>query len=216
MDLTHKSLSFEVKLNEATRRISGYASVFGNVDSYGDVVLAGAFKGCGSRKPKMLYQHKSSDVIGVWDVMREDSKGLYVEGIIANTPLGEEVYTLAKMGALDSLSIGYNVIDSEYDSKGIRLLKNIDLWEVSVVTFPANDQATLTSVKSLEGVAFENLHNHKDKIEAALRDAGASIKAAKYVASLVQPLALRDAGNEELSNSINNAINTLKGKKHGN
>lgn len=200
MNLTHKSFSFEVKLDAQTRRLSGYASVFGNVDSYGDTVLPGAFsKSISVRMPKMLYQHDSNDLIGVWDTAREDAKGLYVEGRLAETPLGDEVYTLAKMGALDSMSIGYNTLQSEYDAKGVRLLKELDLWEVSLVTFPANDQATITNVKALNGVPFDKLHEHKDRIEAALRDAGASNAAAKYIASLVQPPALRDAGGDELN-----------------
>jgi len=212
MDILHKSLKLELKVDAQQRRITGYASTFGNVDGTGDVVVAGAYmESIAQKMPKMLYQHDSDDLIGVWEVAREDGIGLYVEGKIAKTPLGDEVLELASMGALDSMSIGYRVIDSEYDAKGIRILKKLDLMEVSFVTFPANSQAKITSVKSLDGVPFEDLHRHKEGIEAALRDAGASVKAAKYVASLVQPSALRDAGDVELIKSIEKSINILKG-----
>jgi HK97 family phage prohead protease len=212
MNLTHKSLRLELKVDQQTRRLSGYASVFGNVDATNDVVLPGAFvESLTRRMPKMLYQHDSDDLIGVWDTAREDANGLYVEGVLAATPLGDEVYTLAKMGALDSMSIGYAPMEFEWNDKGVRLLKKVELWEVSLVTFPANEKATITGVKSLDGIAFEKLHEHKDRIEAALRDAGASIAAAKYVASLVQPPAQRDVAGEELTSTIKNAINILKG-----
>ena len=206
MNLTHKSFSFEVKLDASTRRISGYASVFGNVDATGDTVLAGAFvKSIAVRMPKMLYQHASNDLIGVWDKAYEDAKGLYVEGRLAETPLGEEAYTLAKMGALDSMSIGYNTLQYEYDAKGVRLLKELDLWEVSLVTFPANDKATITNVKG---------HNSEREFENFLRDAGYSRDAAKTITAhgFKALSGQRDAEATELVSTINNAINILKGK----
>ncbi len=146
MKMTHKSISLELKLDEGSRRISGYGSTFGNVDSYNDIVVAGAFaKSIAKRKVKMMFEHR--DLLGLWDVVREDAKGLYLEGNIPETTLGNDVYKLAKAGALDSMSIGYRVVESEYD-KNIRILKEIELYEVSLVTFPANDQATITNVKS--------------------------------------------------------------------
>jgi hypothetical protein len=149
MTIEHKSFSLELKVDAGTRRISGYGAVFGNLDSTNDIIIAGAFaKSIGRRQIKMLYQHDSDDLLGFWDVVREDSKGLYVEGNIANTSLGNDVYELAKAGALDSMSIGYSVDLCEYDSGGTRILKEIDLWEVSLVTFPANEKAVVTGVKS--------------------------------------------------------------------
>lgn len=212
MELLRKHTAFEMKFDAPTRRVSGYGSVFGNVDQSNDIVVAGAFvKSVKNRQPAMLYQHSSDNLIGMWETVREDSKGLYMEGTIAETQLGNDVYTLAKMGALKGMSIGYNPVDYDYDAKGARNLKEVDLWEVSLVTFPANVEATVTGVKSLGNVAFEALHEHKEKIEAALRDAGASKRVAAYIASLVQPPALRDAGGEELKTSIGKAINILKG-----
>jgi HK97 family phage prohead protease len=213
MELTHKSIAFEVKVDAASRRISGYGSVFGNKDQHNDIIVPGAFAdSLKVRKPAMLYQHWSEKLIGVWDVTREDSKGLYVEGTIAETPLGNEAYTLAKMGALTGMSIGYNPSDFEYsaDGKG-RTLNKVDLWEVSLVTFPANIEATVTGVKSLSAIAFEHLHECKDKIEAALRDAGASKRVAQYIASLVPTPALRDVAGDELKTTLTHATNILKG-----
>lgn len=151
MKLDKKFLPFELKLAEdGTRRVSGYGAVFGNVDSYGDIILPGAFaKSLASRgMPKMLAQHDWGKVPGMWDVAKEDEKGLYLEGPFAKTPLGEEYQELAQMGALGGMSIGYRTLDSEYNREGHRLLKEVELWEVSLVTFPANDQATITGVKS--------------------------------------------------------------------
>lgn len=211
MDLQHKSVKFQFKATE-NRTIEGYASVFGNVDSTNDIVMPGAFiDSLQTRMPKMLYQHDTGELIGVWDEVHEDQTGLFIKGRLANTECGNEAYELAKMGALDSMSIGYTPTEFEYDGKGVRLLKKVELWEVSLVTFPANDKATITGVKSLEGVPFEELHKNKDRIEAALRDAGASNRAAKYVASLLQPPAQRDVGGEELSLIIQKATQILKG-----
>jgi HK97 family phage prohead protease len=149
MTIEHKSLTFEVKADPESRRITGYGAVFGNKDSVNDIIIAGAFaKSIGRRQVKMLYQHESDDLLGFWDVVREDSNGLYIEGNIAKTSLGNDVYELAKIGALNSMSIGYSVDECEYDKEGVRVLKSIDLWEVSLVTFPANEKAVVTGVKS--------------------------------------------------------------------
>lgn len=147
-DMTErKSLSLEIKANEAGE-VTGYGSVFENLDSYGDRIRAGAFAGSlTKRKPKMLWQHRMEEPIGVWDEVREDDKGLTVKGRLAlKTTRGAEAHELAMMGALDGLSIGYRTLDYEMEGNN-RILKEIDLYEVSFVTIPANAMATLTSVK---------------------------------------------------------------------
>ncbi|WP_410498141.1 HK97 family phage prohead protease [Chitinibacter sp. S2-10] len=103
------------------------------------------------RLPAMLWQHRQGEPIGVYTTMREDDVGLYVEGKLAlKTQLGAEAYELMKMGAVGGLSIGYVSRDDSYDRvTGVRTLKQIDLYEVSVVTFPANDAARVTGVKGL-------------------------------------------------------------------
>lgn len=176
MNLQHKNLDFELKLDAPKRIISGYASTFGNVDKVQDIVLAGAFmESLQKRTPKMLYQHERDDLCGKWNIAREDGKGLYVEGYIAKTELGNEVLELASIGALDSMSIGYSIVDSEYRSDGIRLIKKVDLYEVSFVTFPANDMATISGVKNMP----DNIRD----FEKFLREAGYSRKDAVSIAS---------------------------------
>lgn len=154
MKLDYKDVgSFSVKqIDDEYLHIKGYASTFGNIDSYGDIVIPGAFKDSLSREmPKMLLQHNTNDVIGVVDSAYEDEKGLFVEGRLPKSVSKvKDLEPLLKMGALGAFSIGYTTKDSEMTKDGNRLLKNIDLWEVSVVTFPANTQAKITGVKKLD------------------------------------------------------------------
>lgn len=124
--------------------IEGYASVFGSLDQGGDAVLAGAFKAslAAGRKVRMLWQHDPAQPIGVWDDVREDQKGLWVRGrILTDVAKGREAAALVAAGAIDGLSIGYRTKRSERDGKGRRLLAEVELWEVSLVTFPMLLQA---------------------------------------------------------------------------
>lgn len=150
MKLKHKSFALELKAEGDDRTVEGWASTFGNKDAGSDVIVAGAFaESLATRKPKMLWQHQDSELIGVWDAATETAQGLYVKGRFADTIRGNEAYTLAKMGALDSMSIGYSTKDHAYDpASNIRTLKKLDLWEVSLVTFPMNERATITAVKA--------------------------------------------------------------------
>lgn len=131
---------------------SGYASVFDYVDSQMDIVVKGAFTKCLEKRPnvKMLWQHNMQDLIGRYTKMVEDSKGLYVEGeICLDAPKGMGCYALMKQGSLDSLSIGFVTKDYEYLANGVRAIKEVDLFEISPVTFPANDMAMIHNVKSI-------------------------------------------------------------------
>ena len=144
----------------------GYGSVFGNKDLGNDVIERGAFlKSLKKRKPqnvKLLYQHKSDMPIGVFDEIKEDDHGLVVKGRLAlKTQAGAEAYELLKMGALDGLSIGFRVNPKEvsYDKRGNkRIIKEVDLMEVSLVTFPMNPQATVRSVKG-EDISIREWEN---------------------------------------------------------
>jgi len=151
------TVAFEVKSLDdgAARAFDGYGSVFGVLDSYADVVKAGAFKRtlreakAKKRMPALLWQHDPSQPIGVYDEMREDETGLYVKGRLSDTQLGREAYTLLKDGALSGLSIGFRTVKSQMDeSTGVRTLTEVELWETSLVTFPANDAARVTGVKA--------------------------------------------------------------------
>lgn len=166
--LEHKSVSFKADDGENTGRlITGYGAFFGNVDNGGDVILPGAFaKSLASgRKVKMLWNHRSDDVCGVWDEVKEDEHGLRVSGRVAATVLGNDIAELLKMKAIDSMSIGYRTLDAEW-REGVRYITEAELWEVSPVVFPMNESAVIDSVKAADMT--------KRDIERKLRDAGFS------------------------------------------
>jgi len=132
---------------------SGYASVFGEVDLGRDVIEPGAFYNSlatrGAGGIRMLYQHDPAQPIGAWTLLKEDARGLYVEGRLSpGVRLAEEVRALMKTGALDGLSIGFQTVKSRQDAKtGIRRILEADLWEISVVTFPMAPSARVSDVK---------------------------------------------------------------------
>jgi len=133
---------------DADATIAGYASLFGEVDQGGDIVTKGAYTASLNRleacrtKVKLLWQHDPAMPIGVWDEVREDERGLYVKGrLLTETRQGFEAAALIKAGALDGLSIGYRTVKAERDAKGRRHLAELELWEVSLVTFPMLQQA---------------------------------------------------------------------------
>lgn len=128
--------------------ISGYASLFGEVDQGNDLVKRGAYAASLKRlseagtSVKLLWQHDPGQPIGVWDEVHEDEKGLYVSGrLLTETRMGKEAAALVSAGAIDGLSIGYRTIKADRDKTGIRQLSELELWEVSLVTFPMLQQA---------------------------------------------------------------------------
>jgi HK97 family phage prohead protease len=132
--------------------IEGYASLFGMRDQGGDVVQPGAYAAslkrlaAVGRGVKMLWQHDPTQPIGVWEEVREDKVGLWVKGrVLTDVEKGREAVALMAAGAIDGLSIGYRTVRSERDGKGQRLLQEIDLWEVSLVTFPMLQEARVAS-----------------------------------------------------------------------
>lgn len=131
-------------------RIAGYAALFGAPDLTGDVVRPGAFAPSllrrGARGVRMLFQHDAGEPVGVWTSIREDGRGLYVEGeILEAGARGRTTATLVKAGAIDGLSIGYRPVRAQRRARG-RDLQEVDLWEVSIVTFPMQPQARLRAV----------------------------------------------------------------------
>ena len=176
MKTKHFDVGFEIKAVNADGTVEGYGSVFGVRDNYDDVIAKGAFiqslkdhKAAGTM-PAMLWQHDADKPIGVWTDMVEDEKGLRIKGQLAmETVKGKEAHALLKMGALNGLSIGFMSKEWAYDRDSeVRTLTAIDLWEVSLVTFPANEKARVTNVKSAD-----ELQAPKDA-EKVLRDAGFS------------------------------------------
>jgi len=216
--LEHTLCKFnEIKLAPAdaeTMSFSGYGSVFGNVDAYGDVIDPGAFaqylSDAQSGKqawPAMLLQHggfgiTAEDLMpaGVWTDLAEDGKGLKSEGTLADIQKSRDAYTLMKMKprpAIDGLSIGFYVKEFEPRSKPEdprRRIKRIDLVEISLVTFPANGKARVSGVKSIGGTERE--------IEGWLmRDAGLSRREARIAIShgFKSLISKPEAAGEELN-----------------
>ena len=137
------ALSEVEAIGEAAPRLSGYASLFDEVDGGGDVVAPGAYAAslarlkAEGRRIKMLWQHDPSQPIGIWDEVAEDARGLKVSGrLLDAVEKGREAAALLSAGAIDGLSIGYRTVRAEKDGKGRRRLLEVDLWEVSLVTFP--------------------------------------------------------------------------------
>lgn len=184
------SLPLELKFLAETGTFEGYASVFGITDNAGDVVAPGAFGEslkrwrAEGRFPPMLWQHDATYPIGVWEEMREDARGLFVKGrlFVADVVKAREAYRLLKEKVVTGLSIGYRATDSRRDTKsGARVLTVVELIEVSMVTFPANDLARVARVKS----AFdEGRIPSPREFEAFLREAGFSRKQARGVTAL--------------------------------
>ncbi|MBS0124241.1 HK97 family phage prohead protease [Thetidibacter halocola] len=153
MDLEHKFCSFdaEVTVVDGTK-IEGYASLFGAVDQGGDIVAKGAYARSlkrlieEDRAVKMLWQHDPAQPIGVWETVREDARGLYVKGrLLDSVEKGREAAALIAAGAIDGLSIGYRTLKATKNDKGQRLLTELELWEVSLVTFPMLPSARVAS-----------------------------------------------------------------------
>lgn len=176
MDLKYIDRPFEVKGVEEDGIFEGFGSVFGNVDAYKEIVAPGAFaeslagwKTAG-RLPPVLWQHRSGEPIGPYLDMEERALGLHVKGqlLVNDVQRAKEARALMKAKAVNGLSIGFVTREDSFDRvTGIRTLKKIDLWEVSVVTFPANPSAQISSVKS----TIDAITTVRDA-EAFLRDAG--------------------------------------------
>jgi HK97 family phage prohead protease len=136
---------------DADGRFSGYASAFGIADESGDVVMPGAFaKSLGKRGQggvRMLFQHDPKEPIGIWEAIREDGFGLWVEGrLVPGVPRADALKRLIETRAIDGLSIGFRTVRATRDGKGRqRKLWQIDLWEISIVTFPMLDRARIAA-----------------------------------------------------------------------
>jgi len=178
MDIMHIARPLAIKSLGADGLFSGYASVFGALDHQNEIVAAGAFAHTlanwqqQGRMPAMLWMHDPSQPIGVWLSLNEDRNGLAVQGRLAlRTQKGLEAYELLKMGALTGLSIGYRVIKSRLDGKRkARVLTELDLFEISLVTFPANEAARVRDVKApaLASARNKRLKNDSDTTRAVV------------------------------------------------
>jgi len=139
------------------QKIEGYASLFGAPDQGGDVVEKGAYERSlkametAGRNVKMLWQHDPAEPIGIWDEVREDGRGLYVKGrLLDSVARAREAAALIEAGAIDGLSIGYKTVRATKNEQGLRLLSEVELWEVSLVTFPMLPQARVNAEAATE------------------------------------------------------------------
>jgi HK97 family phage prohead protease len=201
--MEHKT--FDLKdVTTDERTFTGYAAAYGNEDSDGDIIELGAFSDsikAGRDKIKILWQHKSQEPIGIPLEMRETDKGLWVKGKISKTARGDEAMELMRDGVISAMSVGFMIDKSDYDEEGRRRIKSGRLMEFSLVTFPANEQAVIQSVKEV----------NEREIERVLREAGVSRAMAKtIVASGVK--SLRDAERDTAEKQeLLEILQTLKG-----
>jgi len=214
-DTELKHLTFETEIkSDAQGVFTGYGSIFGNEDQGNDIMKKGAFTKSLTKRPpskvKMLYQHKTDEPIGIFTDMYEDNKGLYVKGQLAmGTQKGREAYELLKMGALDGMSIGFKADPNKQgyneNKRGVRTLKEVDLMEISLVTFPMNESALIETVKG-------NAKNIREW-EKILREAGGLSRTESKIGAkaLSESLNQRDAEDKQtLADLILKVANKLK------
>ena len=216
-DTELKKIVFESEIKAENNKgiFTGYGSIFGNEDQGNDIMQKGAFTKSLVNRPvskvKMLYQHKTDEPIGVFTEIYEDNKGLFVKGQLAmGTQKGREAYELLKMGALDGMSIGFRADPEKQgyneNKRGVRTLKEVDLMEISLVTFPMNESALIETVKG-------NAKNIREW-EKILREAGGLSRTEAKIGAkaLSESLSQRDAGddNKQLADLINKVANIIK------
>lgn len=207
MKLKQRQVPFKIKELDQSGEFSGYLSVFGNTDSYRDVMMPGAFDDslasyeADGTMPPLLWQHNSMQPIGPFTKLKPDDVGLYCEGrmLIGEIQQAREAYALTKNKVIRGMSIGYSVDDEQYDGKtNVNQLLAVTLWEGSLVTFPANVEAMITEIKT--AFVSGNLPSVQE-FESSLRDAlSCSRSEAKVIASqgFVKLLELRDADKKQV------------------
>lgn len=174
---------------DADGTVEGYASLFGEIDQARDMVMRGAFAETlrlrGPRRIPMLFQHDPAEPVGVWLELREDHRGLYARGrLIPEVVRARELLSLLRAGAVDGLSIGFRTVTGRIDPKSrIRRLHAVDLWEISIVTFPLLAGARVRAVKQALSPRASSLRARAERDWAQVVGAAA---AAAPAARLVQ------------------------------
>ena len=179
MKTERKTLTFRTDdYDEEQGIFSGYASVCGNVDSGGDIMEPGAFTKTiaeGWERVKILALHNDYWLpIGRPLELREDSNGLFLKAKISDTSMGRDIKVLLKDGVLNELSIGYDPVVFDYDETGIRHLREVKLWEVSIVTWAMNPEAVITDYKADDAAG---------RAMAMAKEAATDIKAGRKISS---------------------------------
>lgn len=185
-DLELKFARFDAEALQVTNgtEIAGYASLFGSCDQGGDIVEKGAYAAslkrldATGRRVRMLWQHNPAEPIGIWDEVREDARGLFVKGrLLRDVARAREAAALIEAGAIDGLSIGYRTLRATKDGQGRRLLSEVELWEVSLVTFPMLAEARISAgTKALAA-----------KVNADLRDLARVLEDARACLAAREP-----------------------------
>lgn len=206
-----KDFALQVKDLSEDGTFEGYGSIFGNVDSYGEKVMPGAFVDSLARHKRegtnvlMLWNHDAREPIGVWEDLAEDAKGLWGKGrFLLDIQRAREVHALAKAKAIGGLSIGYRETDTDQDG-AVRLLKKLELYEISPVSFPANRRARIEAVKSERMEEFAKRLRDGDPLpvkdfEDILREAGVPRSMAVQIASVGYAKAIRSESDGEKAN----------------
>jgi len=169
MDKKTSHFPLDLKMIEENGAFSGYASVFNIEDNHNDIIISGAFSNSLQKNGrwkdiKLLWQHRSDEPIGIFTKMVEDEHGLYVEGkLLLDVQRAKEAYTLLRSGIIKGLSIGFIVKKYDHDESGARVIFEAELWEISLVTFPANEAAQISVVKSMDGAGYPAFLSTIDK-----------------------------------------------------
>lgn len=217
INLEAKFLPLDLKAVDTDGSFGGYASLFEKEDLGRDVIAPGAFRESlgqrGASGVKLLFQHDANQPIGVWTKLREDERGLHAEGrLMSDVARAREVASLMRAGALDGLSIGFRALKARRDPRsGIRRIEKLDLWEISIVTFPMLPEARVTRIKG------STSPTERDFERWLTRDAGLTRSEARAVLrdGFKGFLSLRDAGGgergeERLTQRISKAARLLR------
>lgn len=207
--MEYKDFNFEIDTKTITEEgtFEGYASTFGGApDSGGDVIHRGSFLetlekgGINGTGIPMLWQHDTRNPIGKFPALGENNKGLKVQGkLTLGVNQAKEAHELLKDDVIKSMSIGFDAIEKEHDKNGIRHIKKVNLWEISLVTFPMNARANITTIKAAK---------NEREFEKALREAGLSWDTCKWLVSNCKD-SLREVWNQE-NEELNPILDSLK------